>query len=397
MKQFEKYLTTHLYRKDEVLSALRWAIVNHNIRESVYWGLELFDSDMEQDALEMLEFIWITEIGLSSITFLNCIIDIYKRGELDRNTWIHMLNNLSRVSQRDSTILYLLIRGSTIAEDWTPVFVHSLTYTSVKEAVYDTLRRGKVLEAWILARAMTPESQWLLIDELSNNKNRQEPLMIIKSSNLSDCEKRVASFVVLSLDDQRRRCALEPMIERELPSEVKESIDEWDSEESLRKRRVYRIRSEALLYLTDRSSQERIISSEQDIQDNLLQTLLESPYWIDILDGYMKNGKWKSDSYLEMFYETYFIGDIPDEWSSQDREKSHGRGLDRKTEVGLKRFLDALFERLSAFETRNYIKLDKYMDTMNWDSIYNELQHNCQVSLESQLPLKAKKKIFEII
>jgi hypothetical protein len=79
MKQFEKYLTTHLYRKDEVLSALRWAIVNHNIRESVYWGLELFDSDMEQDALEMLEFIWITEIGLSSITFLNCIIDIYKR------------------------------------------------------------------------------------------------------------------------------------------------------------------------------------------------------------------------------------------------------------------------------------------------------------------------------
>jgi hypothetical protein len=66
MEESKKSLTLHLYRKDEVLAAMRWAIVNHNISESIYWGLELFDSDMEQDALEILEFIWITEIGFSS-------------------------------------------------------------------------------------------------------------------------------------------------------------------------------------------------------------------------------------------------------------------------------------------------------------------------------------------
>jgi hypothetical protein len=34
-----------------------------------------------------------------------------------------------------------------------------------------------------------------------------------------------------------------------------------------------------------------------------------------------------SDDVLEQFYEQYFPDDIPDEWSKQDQEKSHGRGL----------------------------------------------------------------------
>jgi len=40
------------------------------------------------------------------------------------------------------------------------------------------------------------------------------------------------------------------------------------------------------------------------------------------------NGEWLSDESKEEFYDTYFgiIEDIPDEWSLEDQQKSHGIG-----------------------------------------------------------------------
>jgi hypothetical protein len=397
MKQFEKHLTLHLYRKDEVLGALRWAIVNHNISESIYWGLELFDSDMEQDALQMLEYIWLTEIGMSSTEFLTSILNTYTTGELDRETWIDMLHTLSRVSQRDSTLLYLLIRGMTTLETWKPVFSHSLTYTTIHDAVRDTLQRGKLLEAWLLARAMTPEDQWSLVKKLADNCGRQEFIIRLNSSTLSDTEKRATAFTCVSLNEVAWLKSIQPLIKRQLPSEVESSIEEWDAEESLRKRRVYTIKPEALLYLTKRSNQSQQISSESDIQDELIINLLESSYWRSILNEYMNGTIWKSDAYKEMFFDTYFRCDIPDEWSSQDREKSHGRGLGRTDSVGLQRFFDTLFLRSKITETRYYIKPEEYMETLDWDTSYKILNSKCLENLESQLPLKPIMKSFEII
>lgn len=397
MKQFEKHLTLHLYRKDEVLGALRWAIVNHNISESIYWGLELFDSDMEQDALKMLEYIWLTEIGMSSTEFLMSILNTYKKGELDREMWIDMLHTLSRVTQGDSTLLYLLIRGTTTPETWKPVFSHSLTYTTIHDAVKDSLQRGKLIEAWLLARAMTPDDQWSLVESIADTRGRREFIMRLSSSSLSDTEKRAAAFTFVSLNELAWLKSIQPLIKRQLPSEVQCSIEEWDTEESLRKRRVYMIKPEALLYLTKRSKQQQQISSESDIQDGLITNLLESPYWSSILNEYMSDTSWKSDAYKEMFFDTYFRSDIPDEWSSQEREKSHGRGLGRTDAIGLKRFFDILFLRSKISETRYYIKPEEYVETLDWDSSYKILNKKCLENLESQLPLKPIMKSFEII
>jgi hypothetical protein len=396
MEESKKSLTLHLYRKDEVLAAMRWAIVNHNISESIYWGLELFDSDMEQDALEILEFIWITEIGFSSFTFLTHILDIYKTGELDRDSWISLLNCMSRETGRDSTVFYILIRGATMASEWKPAFPHRHTYTSIEQAVQDTLRRGKILEAWLLARAMKAEEQYILLETLAIQRKRHDYMLDIMSSNLSDYVKRSIAFVLVSLNDTQWQSATKPLVEREIPVEVKEAIDEWDSEESLRKRRVYKIRSSALISITERSEQSQQESSEYEIQSDLLKTLLESPYWTNILDDYMDNGKWKSDSYHEMFFSTYFPCDIPDEWSSQDREKSHGRGLGRSPEVGLKRFIDALFQRSKSVEIWNLTIPETYTHTLDWHTTYSDLYSKCKEHLESNLPFKPIIKSFEI-
>jgi hypothetical protein len=219
-------------------------------------------------------------------------------------------------------------------------------------------------------------------------------------SRLSSYEQLAGAFVLVSLDNTRWLEANEPLKEREMPSEVRAAIDEWDSEESLKLRRVYKIRPEALVYLTERSTQASTESSEPEILDNLLQSLFDSSYWTDIINEYLDDdGNWKSDSYQEMFYDTYFPSatcDIPDEWSLADREKSHGRGLGRTDESGLKRFLDTLLQRSTRLGVWNYVKIETYTDT-NWSKHYDQLRGACRSSLEQLLPLNPVSKKFEII
>lgn len=372
---------------------MRWAILTRNISESIFWALELFDSDMEQDALEMLEFIWMSEIGFSSLTFLIRILDIYKSGELDRDTWIQLINTLSRVEGRDSTVLHLLIRGATTKSNWTPTFPHRDEYATVADAMKAAVNKGKMLDAWLLARAMTPGDQWSIIEDIALQKHRSTYIMELKASTLSESIKRAAAIILVSLDDTRWSSSITPLIERSLPSEVQGSIDEWDSEESLRKRRFYKVRPEALLYLTKRSQESNMISTETNIQDHLINTLQESPYWLNILGQYMEDGIWESATYKEMFFGTYFIDDIPDEWSSQDREKSHGRGLSRTPELGLKRFLDTIFQRSKSLGIWNSV-LETYTSTMDWDSLYEPLYEECSIN---QGPFKPLIRTFDII
>lgn len=400
MKQSEKCLTLHLYRKDEVLAAMRWAIITNNLLETIYWGLELFDSDMEHDALEMLEFIWLSQIGFASFSFLRRILDIYKTGELDRDSWISLLNSMARMKSRDSTAFYLLIRGATEPCDWKPCFKHTTPYLTLSDGLNDTLKRGKHLEAWLMSRAIKPDEQWGLLKSLALQKGRSESLDELQMTNLSEYEQRAAAFVLVGLTDEQWKKASDLLIDYELPSEIRDAIDEWDSEESIRLRRVYKIRAEALLYITERSVQPGGESSEKDIQEDFLESLIDSPYWSNILKGYINSkNEWISDRYKEMFYDTYFpyrAGDIPDEWPTVEREKSHGRGLGRSEESGLKRFLDTLLQRSMSLGVWNYIKPVKYMKSLDWLTIYSDLHSKCLENLASQLPFKATRMAFEI-
>jgi len=57
------------------------------------------------------------------------------------------------------------------------------------------------------------------------------------------------------------------------------------------------------------------------------------PFWDETFKGYQKNGKWVSDDAMEAYYEEYFPDDIPDEWTKEEKLKSHGQGLLHPGEV----------------------------------------------------------------
>jgi hypothetical protein len=68
------------------------------------------------------------------------------------------------------------------------------------------------------------------------------------------------------------------------------------------------------------------------LYDMSLYSLLSSPIWAGLLEPYVdEDNEWLDDTKKEEFYDKYFFsGDVPDEWSIADREKSHGRPPSRR-------------------------------------------------------------------
>lgn len=329
MKQFKNDLTIHLYRRDEALASMRWGILNHSLLETIFWGLELYDSDYQEDALEMLEFIWISSIGFGSWSAIKSVFEIYESGELDRNTWISILLAWARIQTHDSTIFKLVHRRS---ED-----IKSLNLEKL-------LLDYKLLESWIIGSALPPYEQWEILDRIAKKNNRSKELLAIKNISNLEIQNLAAAYALVTLSDVEWNDTNSPL-NRSVSDEIKKTIVEWDSL-GLRARRIYKVKPEAMLYLCSRSLQSVYESNESDLQENLEITLKASSFWKGILLNYMdSNYIWKSDRSKEEFYDTYFIDDIPDEWSQKDREQSHGRGTGKSNEEASKKFINTLFQK----------------------------------------------------
>jgi hypothetical protein len=264
-----------------------------------------------------------------------------------------------------------------------------MEYKTIREAVEDCLKRGKLKEAWLLGRAMDKSEQWNMLEVLAKSKDRLDAFLIIKTLRQSVYENLCTAYVMVSLDDISWLTS-QSQIDNTIPSEVYDSMKEWENEKSMRKRRAIKPRVEALLYLTQRSKQTPYETSEIDIQSCLEETLRKSEYWSCILETYMHNSKWKSDDHKESFYDTYFKDDIPDEWSLACREQSHGRGLGKTVEQARVRFIQHTIQRSKSLELWNSVFPNETDCSMEWDTIYGEQ------TIEISLPMKPVARVFEI-
>ena len=392
MKEPYKILTVHLYRKEEALAALRWAIICRNYTESIFWGLELFDSDLMSEAIDILLKTWLTQIGycINGWTFLSEVIKLQQANEYSRDDFIQQLYSWSQIKSLDSTAFHLLIRGSTTSTEMIPQFQHSKEYTSINESLNDCLKRGKLLEAWLFARALDPEELWTTLQIICPSRNNG--LLNLRALNVSERERLASAFVLVSINEEIWATANTIFQQRPIPQELKYKLDSWDSETSLRKRREFKVRPEAMTYICERSTMSTNETTEYDICENLESTLSSSPYWQSVLEDYQINEYWKTERYKEMFYNTYFPyaeDDIPDEWSSADREKSHGRGHGKTNVVALRQYINAIFQNSQSLGIWDSIKsvCDNLPPSLDWDHIYDTMQSTCLDSINNQLPL----------
>jgi hypothetical protein len=387
-----KNLTKHLYRKDEVLSSLRWSIITHNLTEAAFWTIELFVSGLVQECTELLETIWLYHIGFGSWFALRLVLHIYEAGDISQENIIAITCAFAKRRTCDSTIFHLLLRGAmTNKKPWTPAFPHTTEYQTVQQAILDCLKRGKLQEAWLLGRALAEEEQWPMLEGVAADLGRVDELSIIKELRECRQESLSAAYVLVSLDHVTWMQS-QQALDNTMPKEVEAAIEDWAALaafNSMRKRRAIKPRPEALL-LTARSQQTPYESSEPQIQGGLLQALLASEYWSTVLEPYMVGGKWKTSRHKELFYDTHFPNDIPDEWSLADREKSHGRGLGKTKEQARTRFIQLTLQYSKSLELWNSIFPSSLDCSMEWDALYSSRP-------VYSLPMKPVKKVFEVI
>ena len=119
----------------------------------------------------------------------------------------------------------------------------------------------------------------------------------------------------------------------------KEDWESWNSVVGTRRARIYAIPPEALHTRTTRGQMESKYTNIGDLRDPVPLFAEGCTFWRSAIQEYgSRNDEtgavlFPSDSIQEEFYERYFPDDIPDEWSTADQCKSHGRGCIEKAIV----------------------------------------------------------------
>ena len=348
MKPSCTWVTCHLYRVEEVIASLRWSLICHAYTEAIYWALELFDSDYLIEVFECLTKTYMLYIGLKTHPILyQQLLTMKAAEELDRDEFILLVYNLARIKRRDATPMHLILTG-LVEVTWKP-FAHR-AYETLEDGIQDCLSRGKIKEAWLLSQ--------------------QRPL----NESIEDHAVMISQHSKVSYEPET--CIYDTLLK-----ELYEIITDWDSEQSMRKRRVYSPKPEAIVWICERTYK----NTDADIMGALEACLFDSPYWKSILQQYGSvegtEMQWSTERLKEQFYETYFTDDIPDEWSAADREKSHGRALH-------------FSEPIAKIKYYNNILLKT--TSLLWGPMKSVSFPQTKLAV-IEFPLKATKKIFTIV
>jgi len=185
------------------------------------------------------------------------------------------------------------------------------------------LLQGKVDLAWTLLRPDWNTNAWSTLIDVTTQKrpaNVKHITMLMNPKSWMGsawtpewtwCLRAAATILSSSILEQQSE-----------DSQIYDRVlSEYSSHTHLtmRNRRIYEIPHSCLYWFTQRGALLVNETTESELQMNLEDTLVGSKYWSSLLPiGY--------DLAREEFFYKHFPDDIPDEWSTADRLKSHGIG-----------------------------------------------------------------------
>jgi hypothetical protein len=271
-------LTKHLYRFEEVRSALLYSIRSRRFIESLFWLEELEESCYSGEARRLLFVAWFLFVGLSRMSWLSSWSDLGSTHEGRRILCIQLCS----CSERDSS-LWLLIASNALPTPTLPILIQwrqEQSNTIMFDAKQKDPRIPPILEA------------------LQKDMKGYSLFAKATAFGIQSCWKQIpqTSWTPLSTNNH-----------------LFTEIEAW-SQLSMRSRRIYAIPFDSLFGMCWRGIGGDTTDELRMLTKEVFQT---SPYW-------KSKAVWETDEELEEFYDTYFPDDIPDEWSREDQEKSHG-------------------------------------------------------------------------
>lgn len=374
--------TRHLYQHDEVISALHWCLRTGRAKEALFWCTELLDSEMEETIHKELFLGWLWLFGIGRLSILPSLSNLVTKEDI-----LQLVYNMARLPNeaRDRSVLVLLLLGSSDEKQpdrasgfscLQPLF-DSIQCSPLEKAFASAVYQGKSRLAFDLSRPLwqtNPRRVYDLLDRIQEIKHKgtlSEHLTLLEFHETTLVWPiRACAVACVCLDKKRIHRSLKPL-DCTLPSDVQTSLSEWNTLLGRRKRRMYSIPQECIYYKTKRGCISNKESTLKELYEVSHETLEGCPFWTRVIE---EEVPWLDDDRKEEFYDLYFPDDIPDEWSRQDQEKSHGWGSLINAEVpNYAKYIDRWMRNLptNAYwcTNRDLSKLCK-QDEPDWDHVF---------------------------
>ena len=318
-------LTRSLYREDELIAALKWCIIKGRFKEVLFWSQEALDSNMVPEFLESLLWVWIFTCGPESIYWMERFEACLKNP--NESKYLNLAISLTYHVRYNGDGSTLSLLGVGLCKRKKQP--NMITLSSLPEGLPDTpivraLVQGKVYLAWTLLRPDWNTTAWptlMTVAKVKHHKHIKHLEMLMDSKSWMGphakheytwCLRALATILVSNTIAYTFRD--EPQVFDRVLADYTPHTNL-----SMRKRRHYDVPYGSLYWFTKRGSIKVNETTETELMINLEDNLLGSKYWTHYLPiGY--------DLGREEFFYTHFPDDIPDEWSTASRMKSHGYG-----------------------------------------------------------------------
>jgi len=371
-------LSKHLYSLDEVQASLSYCCTRKNYKETLFWCKELIESGCASEAISVLFDTWLWQVGPVSISWLIHNWNHLASDEINEDFILLAAFQLSSLSKYDNSlwnILILRLKQNNQPPDCVTFKSPSiLPSTNPKEQYFiRSIFQGKAQNAWWISSYLDNIRVWDLLTWYNQNicKTLQKEYSICLNA-LKQYEK-LLGYHSEEYDIAIRCMAIlifchKNVITDNLVSSIPSTYLNSTIEE-----RLYSIPITCLYSTTLRGiykwSQQNIIQLH-----NIEKYMIGCPFWDEALSEYSiinENGiiQWNSDYHMEAFYDKYFPKGIPDEWSNEEKYKSHGNGvLGPMEEITLIKFCSKFLSKPSrlAWNTSDvisFLKITPYHET----------------------------------
>ena len=317
-------LTRHFYELDEVQSALYYCASRRECKETWFWCHELICSGYSSEAISILFESWLWQRGPF---YLRWLLDaqVLMTDTVTESDIMTAAVQLSSFGEWDNSIWAVLMSNKAVDRvTWkTPPFL-PMDCDEKVVYLYRALYQGKAHSAFTISQ--TIDGIWQILREYSSHLStdysvcfsiiEQYEDLLGYRSDIYDNVMLCLAVLMLCLSDKKRANSF--MVRTR-------SLQTYTIPVGRKAGRLYAIPSIAL-YGTRRGLS---LCSEYHTKGlyDIEKAIKGCPFWDDVLKEYQQNGKWVSYNAIETFYDLYFPDDIPDEWSKEEKLKSHGQGL----------------------------------------------------------------------
>jgi hypothetical protein len=348
-------LTRHLYEIDEVVSALQICLRNRWPR-GLFWLWELVVSKEETLALTTLQDIWLYRGGGVDPALL----------ELPHESWVERYVRVSEAMGAAYSLNAERFLTLTASMDSRP------TMTPIAASTKVEARRRQRAAAFVAdldpAETISKEDAaafWISLDSACRQGRRTDAVWLLQAAQQVLSADAIWSALRIAarggagpaIDLMQRSASAHPLqqilfqtnatLHLCIPTADRTSLPKpsirsaaaswasWTTMVGRRAARIYPIPTEALHAETTRGQIPFKYTNIEDLRVPVPLLTEGCQFWQEAVAAAGVTAtddsfEFPTDDALEQFYDEHFPDDIPDEWSKQDQEKSHGRGCHEK-------------------------------------------------------------------